>query len=93
MQSFMSRLKRSGIGADAPASVGFEHVTFAMCIGGRDLMSSLVLDIFCVVFLSLIALNSPRSAHTPMNGSDEVQVSAVGSAASDGIILVVQRDP
>lgn len=36
--------------------------------------------------------SSPRSAHTSTNGSDEVRVSAVGSASSDGLILVVKRE-
>ncbi|CAE6347818.1 unnamed protein product [Rhizoctonia solani] len=36
---------------------------------------------------------SPRSAQTPSNGANEVRVSAVGSASSDGLILVLKLEP
>jgi hypothetical protein len=44
--------------------------------------------------LELIYLKrSPRSAQTSSNGANEVRVSAVGSASSDGLILVIKLEP
>ncbi|CEL52116.1 hypothetical protein RSOLAG1IB_00653 [Rhizoctonia solani AG-1 IB] len=75
VRSFITRLKQSGIEANAPTNLGFVYQTFNLCVDGRDLRAS------------------PRSAQTSSNGANEVRVSAVGSASSDGLILVIKLEP
>ncbi|KAF8610431.1 hypothetical protein BDV93DRAFT_601440 [Ceratobasidium sp. AG-I] len=72
VRSFIAGLKRSGIGAAAPADAGFRYEKFTMCVSGREL--------------------APAAEDTPADSFDEVQVSVIGSAASDGLILIVRRD-
>ncbi|KAF8758820.1 PAS fold [Rhizoctonia solani] len=70
--NFITRLKQSGIEANAPTNVGFVYHTFNLCVAGRD---------------------SQASCAGPPNGANEIRVSAVGSASSDGLTLVLKLEP
>ncbi|GAB1517337.1 hypothetical protein RhiTH_000383 [Rhizoctonia solani] len=71
--NFITRLKQSGIEANAPTNVGFVYHTFNLCVAGRDSQAS--------------------GAQAPPNGANEIRVSAVGSASSDGLTLVLKLEP
>ncbi|KAF8744736.1 PAS fold, partial [Rhizoctonia solani] len=71
--NFITRLKQSGIEANAPTNAGFVYHTFNLCVAGRDSQAS--------------------GAQAPPNGANEIRVSAVGSASSDGLTLVLKLEP